>query len=123
MGLIKFTNVFYVFLPRLELMTICLRDIPLSPDVDLPTLSSTHSVGYSGADIHIVCREAAMMPMRRLLTSLGGPAELSKQRMSGLVVPVVTMGDFLMAFSSTRPSVSQDMSERYGVWEREYGSR
>ena len=108
---------------RLELFNICLRDIPLSDDVDIYALSSTISEGYSGADIHLVCREAAMMPMRRLLSILQ-PVEMQAMRQNGqLLIPKVIMDDFSQAFQNTRPSVAQETSLRYETWEREYGSK
>ena len=108
---------------RLELFNICLRDIPLSDDVDINALSTAISEGYSGADIHLVCREAAMMPMRRLLSILK-PAEMQAMRHNGqLLIPKVIMDDFSQAFQNTRPSVAQETSLRYETWEREYGSK
>ena len=41
----------------MDLFDICLRGIPLSSDVDINHLASLGE-GYSGADIHVVCREA-----------------------------------------------------------------
>jgi katanin p60 ATPase-containing subunit A1 len=60
----------YIPLPtdigRKELFKINLRDIKLDSNIDWDLLV-TKSDGYSGADISNVCREAAMMPMRRKL--------------------------------------------------------
>ena len=107
---------------RLDLFRICLREIPLSDDVDIDWLAS-NSFGYSGADIHVVCREAAMMPMRRLLSILQ-PSEMQTMRQSGqLLIPKVIMEDFRCAFDNTRPSVAKETSERFLQWEKEYGSR
>jgi SpoVK/Ycf46/Vps4 family AAA+-type ATPase len=36
----------------------------VSVDVHVQVLSAL-TEGYSGADIHVACREASMMPMRR----------------------------------------------------------
>jgi len=116
----------YIPLPdaaaRLELLHICLRDIPLSDDLDIDWLA-TSAEGYSGADIHLLCREAAMMPMRRLLSVLQ-PAEMQAMRLRGeLLIPKVTMDDFRHALQNTRPSVAQETTARYEVWEAEYGNR
>jgi katanin p60 ATPase-containing subunit A1 len=84
----------YIPLPdlnaRIDLFKLCLKDIPLSVDVDIEALASC-SDGYSGADVHIVCREASMMPMRRLL-SLISPIEIQNLRLSGeLCIPKVNL--------------------------------
>jgi len=58
----------YIPLPsevgRRELFKINLKDIKQDPDIDWDNLIKRCD-GYSGADISNVCREAAMMPMRR----------------------------------------------------------
>lgn len=60
----------YIPLPtevgRKELFKINLKDMACTEDVDWDKLC-TMTDGYSGADISNVCRDAAMMPMRRVL--------------------------------------------------------
>jgi katanin p60 ATPase-containing subunit A1 len=46
------------------LFEINLKGIKLASDVDFDNLCKK-TKGYSGADISNVCREAAMMPMRK----------------------------------------------------------
>lgn len=62
----------YIPLPskggRLHLFNINLKGIALEDNVNFDKLVSM-TEGYSGADISNVCREAAMMPMRRKLLS------------------------------------------------------
>ena len=67
---------------RAELFEICMKGIALDTNVDIPQLCSL-TEGYSGADIHIVCREAAMVPMRRMLTLIK-PEEIVSLRAKGL---------------------------------------
>lgn len=117
-----------------------MRDLPVSTDVTIDVLS-TMTEGYSGADIHIACREASMMPMRRLISMID-PTEIQALRSTGqLLIPKVLrnlvfliisflishfsqviMEDFVEAIANTRPSVSMAMVEKFYAWEREFGS-
>ena len=60
----------YIPLPsaigRKELFSINLKGIDVKDDIDWDKLVASTD-GYSGADLSNVCREAAMMPMRRKL--------------------------------------------------------
>ena len=62
----------YIPLPtpkgRRYLFEINLKGIALQSDIDYDKLVKLTD-GYSGADLSNVCREAAMMPMRRQLMS------------------------------------------------------
>ena len=107
---------------RAEMFHICLRDIPTSSDVD-PRYLATLSDGYSGADVHIVCREASMMPLRRIMTTLS-PAEIQQKRMLGtFAIPKVLLADFQSAIENTRPSVSFHSIAKFVAWDSEYGSK
>jgi katanin p60 ATPase-containing subunit A1 len=63
----------YIPLPnekgRKQLFEINLKGINLTEDVNYDTLCKK-TKGYSGADISNVCREAAMMPMRKKLLDI-----------------------------------------------------
>jgi katanin p60 ATPase-containing subunit A1 len=60
----------YIPLPspggRKNLFTINLKNIALDPSINFDELVK-RTEGYSGADISNVCREAALMPMRKKL--------------------------------------------------------
>ena len=62
--------------------------------------------GYSGADISNVCREAAMMPMRKkILEGNMNFDDISKFNHDDLDVPI-TMIDFVDALKNIQKSVS-----------------
>ncbi|GIL89001.1 hypothetical protein Vretifemale_16909 [Volvox reticuliferus] len=54
---------------RLALLQLHLRGVVLAPNVDLPALAASCE-GFSGADIRLLCRDAAMAPLRRQIGNL-----------------------------------------------------
>ena len=64
----RFDRLIYVPPPdrmaRLEIFKVHTRKMPLADDVDLGKLAD-RTEGYTGADIEAVCREAAMITLRR----------------------------------------------------------
>lgn len=94
----------------------------LSPG-DLVTLAGL-SAGYSGADIYNVCREASMVPLRRLMQSVPNPMDLARLKAQGkIVVPKITLDDFKLALGSTKPSVSQQgYLYKFEQFDKEFGS-
>jgi katanin p60 ATPase-containing subunit A1 len=106
---------------RRELLRIYLKSITLSDNVNMERLCDL-TEGYSGADVHIVCREAAMMPMRKLLQVVDS-SQIQALRKSGqLKVQAVDMADFEQAISNTKPSVGPDTIGKYATWMSTYGS-
>jgi katanin p60 ATPase-containing subunit A1 len=76
--------------------------------------------GYSGSDLVLVAKEAAMRPLRRLLATL----DLDSQRPAGARAPapgLVDADDLAAALSSTKASVAT-YADRYAQWESEFGS-
>jgi katanin p60 ATPase-containing subunit A1 len=94
----------YIPLPseggRRQLFDINLKGIKVDQEVDFGRLVEL-SKGYSGADIANVCREAAMMPMRRKILDGGGFNfdEITKINQEELEVPI-TMSDFTEALKN-----------------------
>ncbi len=79
--------------------------------------------GYSGSDVYTACKDAAMMPMRRLLAVLS-PSEIVEMKGRGeLTVPKVTLADFRQAILNTRPSVASHTIAKYEAWESEFSNR
>ncbi|MEM4246379.1 MAG: CDC48 family AAA ATPase [Candidatus Bathyarchaeia archaeon] len=69
------------------------KGMPLAKDVKVEELART-AVGYSGADVQALCREAALNAMRRKADT-------------------VTLEDFKKAMAEVEPSISPEMSEHY----------
>jgi katanin p60 ATPase-containing subunit A1 len=126
----------YIPLPdaegRRELFRISMREVEVAADVDFDRLGVL-SEGYSGADIANVCRDAAMMGIRRLMDEARASGMSSKdiERMlkeqhreseEGLQSPV-TQGDFLAAVAKVNKSVGENDLKRFSDWMDEYGSQ
>lgn len=114
----------YIPLPsekgRQQLFEINLKGIKTDEGIDWQELIKK-TKGYSGADIANVCREAAMMPMRRkLLEGEVNFDEISKMNHDDLDVPI-TMADFNEALKNIQKSVSQNSLEDYQKWMAEFG--
>lgn len=123
----------YIPLPtskgREELFKISMKSVDLDEDVDLEALARA-TEGYSGADLSNVCRDAAMMSMRRVLDDArrrGLPmSEIQKivqeQKRSSLQAPV-SHSDFLDAIKKVSASVGTRDLARYRQWMDEYGAQ
>ncbi|XP_033890336.1 katanin p60 ATPase-containing subunit A-like 2 isoform X1 [Acipenser ruthenus] len=91
--------------------------VELWTDLDYSLLGQ-QTDGYSGSDIKLVCKEAAMRPVRKIFDALenhtGGKTELPK-------LETVTTTDFLDAIAHTKPS-ARNLTEKYTAWQKEYES-
>eukprot|EP01059_Diplonema_ambulator_P031361 TRINITY_DN5723_c0_g1_i2.p1 TRINITY_DN5723_c0_g1~~TRINITY_DN5723_c0_g1_i2.p1 ORF type:complete len:681 (+),score=172.80 TRINITY_DN5723_c0_g1_i2:35-2077(+) len=114
----------YIPLPeeeaREELFRINLKG--MSTDANFRELARM-TEGYSGADIHQICRDASMGPMRRLIAHKS-PAEIAKMKQEGVLdaVTVPSMGDFIESVKKIQPSVNQTEIQKYKIWERDFAS-
>jgi katanin p60 ATPase-containing subunit A1 len=85
------------------------------------------SLGYSGADIRLVVKEAAMRPMRRMMNKLEdivlAPTESSTTTSASLMAQIgpITKDDMNAAMNCTKPS-SGFKEELYVQWNDEFGS-
>jgi len=78
---------------------------------------------YTGSDIRLICREAAMMPMRRLMTTKE-PEEIGAMKASGELDASLKleMVDFQEAIKRTAPSVDVETIGMYEAWTEEFAS-
>lgn len=91
---------------RLEILEIHSRGMPLNADVDMRHLADvTH--GFVGADLQGLCREAAMICLRRLMPEL----DLSLQTVpyERLATLEICMDDFLEALHDVEPSAVREV--------------
>lgn len=91
---------------RRHILEIHTRGIPVTGDVDLDHLANmTH--GYVGADLESLCREAAMVCLRRVMEEI----DFSQQRIpyDQLAKLNVSMDDFLIGFEAVTPSAIREV--------------
>ena len=91
---------------RLHILEIHTRGMPLEDDVDLRHLASiTH--GFVGADLEALCREAAMVCLRKLLDRI----DFTQKRIpyGQLASLRVKMSEFVQAFQSVEPSAIREV--------------
>jgi len=113
----RFERRIYVPLPdleaRKEIFRIHLKGVELEEDVDLAELAEL-TVGYSGSDIRLVCREAAMEPVRELIEEIGLPE-------GDVEIRPVSREDFVKALRRIKPVVKPSDVRRYLEWAEKYG--
>ncbi|KAJ0240070.1 hypothetical protein HA466_0227600 [Hirschfeldia incana] len=79
------------------------------------------SEGYSGSDIRILCKEAAMQPLRRTLAALEDTEEIVPEEELPKVGPILPE-DIDRALSNTRPSAHLH-AHLYDKFNDDYGSQ
>lgn len=82
-------------LTRKKIFEVHMKKMPLDKDVNINDLARK-TEGYVGADIEAICREAAIMALRKDMNT-----------------KVVKMSNFEEALKKVRPSVSRDVEEMY----------
>jgi vacuolar protein-sorting-associated protein 4 len=113
----RFEKKIYIPLPDMEsrqaIYKIHTKGVDMAPDVNYDELARL-SVGYSGADISLVCREAIMVPLREL--DLSGT--IGKDSVE---LRAVTRKDFLDALEVQKPVSTPEDLKRYKNWSAEFG--
>ena len=95
---------------RATILEIHMEDIEVSPTVDYEEMADL-TEGYSGRDISIVCREAAMEPIRDLQRT----GRMDDER-EILDIRPVSRDDFLSAIENIRPATPPEDVKRYIDW-------
>jgi transitional endoplasmic reticulum ATPase len=95
---------------RRQILGIHSRRMPLAADVELEQIAEiTH--GYVGADLAVLCKEAGMVALRRLLPQVRFSAD-QKPCVEGLTIRI-TRADFMAAFKVVEPTATREfMAER-----------
>mmetsp|Transcript_22640 Transcript_22640/g.39510 ORF Transcript_22640/g.39510 Transcript_22640/m.39510 type:complete len:198 (-) Transcript_22640:146-739(-) len=107
---------------RRKLFELGVAQTPAAADVD-PDVLAEATPGYSGADIALVCRDALMAPVRRLVADKT-PQQLQEMKANGQIAepPPVCMADFDAAIANTRPSVASTDLKKFDDWNKLFGS-
>jgi len=90
---------------RLEIFKIHTKGMPLAKDVDLEALAG-ETEGYVGSDIAALCREAAMLVLRKDIKGKD-----------------VHMKQFQEAMESVMPSVTEEIEKGYAAFVKRSGKR
>ncbi|HLC86185.1 MAG TPA: AAA family ATPase [Candidatus Nanoarchaeia archaeon] len=92
---------------RLQILKIHTRNMPLTNDVNLDELARvTH--GFVGADLEVLCKEAAIVVLRKLLPELKYKKDepIPTEFLEKLII---TISDFKEALKSVRPSALREV--------------
>eukprot|EP00731_Ephydatia_muelleri_P015727 Em0009g151a len=92
--------------------------LTITTEVDYNSVAEM-TEGYSGSDVRLVCKEAAMRTVRQVFDKLEGLQETS--HLDCLRLDPVTTADVQAAIASTKPSAKL-LASRYTQWQKEYES-
>nr|XP_020456658.1 katanin p60 ATPase-containing subunit A-like 2 [Monopterus albus] len=93
--------------------------VELRTELDYETLAKEME-GYSGSDMRLVCKEAAMRPVRKIFSALESHQH-EETDLPAIQLGTVTTADFLDVIAHTKPS-ARNLMDRYTAWEKEYES-
>ena len=124
----RFEKRCYVGLPveqdRRRMLAHHLGDVAVEKNVALDDIV-LQTEGMSGADIKVLCREAAMGPLRRLLSPFS-PSDLSKAHSQAITkdsLGKVTEADFYRALLATKRTTRRADCQKLKEFDDEFGSR
>ncbi|TPX39342.1 hypothetical protein SeMB42_g01002 [Synchytrium endobioticum] len=85
--------------------------------------SASLTPGYSGSDIKLVCKEAAMRPLRAVFELLEADGGVDSNLPAADLRRRISMEDVLAALSCTKPAASNtSLEQKYRQWQQEYAS-
>uniref|UniRef100_A0A8C0J985 Katanin p60 ATPase-containing subunit A-like 2 n=1 Tax=Chelonoidis abingdonii TaxID=106734 RepID=A0A8C0J985_CHEAB len=84
------------------------------------SLLGQETEGYSGSDVKLVCKEAAMRPVRKIFNALENH-QPGSSNLPELRLDTVTTADFLDVIAHTKPS-AKNLSQKYIAWQRDFES-
>ncbi|XP_042687053.1 katanin p60 ATPase-containing subunit A-like 2 isoform X3 [Centrocercus urophasianus] len=93
--------------------------VELRTDLDY-SLLGRETDGYSGSDIKLVCKEAAMRPVRKIFDALENH-QPGNSNLATIRLDMITTADFLDVITHTKPSAKK-LSQKYTAWQREFES-
>ncbi|XP_070207187.1 katanin p60 ATPase-containing subunit A-like 2 isoform X3 [Littorina saxatilis] len=98
---------------------VCSKDggLELLAELDYDMLG-VKTEGYSGSDIKLVSKEAAMRPVRKIFTALENHSEGEELH---ITLDTIQTHDVLSAIERTKPSAKL-LKDKYSRWQREYES-
>ena len=128
----RFEKRVYIPLPnkigRKKMFEINLKDVEVEKNVNFDELVKITD-GYSGADIANVCREAALMNMRRKIMNVNKDGNFDVMKMiedvkfqNDIDAPI-TMKDLVAAVKNISKSVSKNDLKKYEEWTKEFASK
>jgi transitional endoplasmic reticulum ATPase len=88
------------FTARAQILKLNLSKMPCSPDVNIEELAAK-TEGYSGAELTLLCREAALVAMQQNIN-----------------IEQVEKGHFLKAMEKISPSITSEMLDYYKKFEK-----
>ncbi len=90
---------------RQEVLQIHTRGMPLDDKVDLDEIADT-THGFVGADLEMLCKEAAMRVLRRVLPDIKADEEIPKEILKKMIIK---KSDFKEALKEVQPSALREV--------------
>lgn len=90
---------------RREVLQIHTRGMPLDEKVDLDEIADT-THGFVGADLEMLCKEAAMRVLRRVLPDIKSDEEIPKETLKKMIIK---KADFKEALKEIQPSALREV--------------
>ncbi|XP_022105642.1 katanin p60 ATPase-containing subunit A-like 2 [Acanthaster planci] len=92
--------------------------LEIKTDIDYEYLAQL-TEGYSGSDLRLVCKEAAMRPVRKIFDIL--ESSTMDEKVPDFSIDPITTDDVISALAHTKPSAKL-LKDKYIKWQREYES-